>query len=128
MGRLNLFILIATIFIANNAFAATEKENNDSLRLETLFKEKEREEKSLHILTEELAFCTASSECSSKKIEEIKENIVASEDNLKFLTAEIQNARGETPQATRTKKPAEVGLQKDNRKWWDVYSRDKTIQ
>lgn len=131
MGRLNLIFIITIILFSGNSFATTEKENqnnSESLRLQTLLKEKEKEEKILHILNEELTFCFASAECSSERITELKENILASGENLKFLTAEIQNARGEKPQAARGAQNDRNVPKKENRMWWDVYSREKTVQ
>lgn len=129
MGRLSLFIILVSL-VAVNSFAATEKENQEreSLRIETLKKELEKEEKSLHILKEEYTFCAASGEGTTERMNEIKESILAAEDNIKFLTAEIQSAKGEKPQAI--KKPAEAAApaKPKNRAWWDVYSREKNIQ
>lgn len=131
MGRLSLIFVIGVIFFSGNSFATTEKdnqENSESLRLQTLLKEKEKEEKSLHILKEELTFCFASAECNSERTTELKENILASEENLKFLTAEIKNARGEKPQVARGTQNDGTVPKKGNRMWWDVYSREKTVQ
>lgn len=131
MGRLILVLALSVMVAANIAFAATEKENQEQreiLRLSTLQNELNKEEKSLHRLQEELTFYMASGEGSPERISEIKDEISASEDNIKFLNAEIQKARGEKPQAVKGKKPVEDVPQKGNRKWWDVYSREKTIQ
>lgn len=131
MGRLSVFIFLTVILFSTKTFATTEKDNESNielLRLQTLAKEKEKEEKTLHILTEKLTFCIASEECSSQTITEIKENILACEDNIKFLTVEIQNAKGKKPQATSGKQNVSAVPQKENHVWWDVYSREKTVK
>lgn len=127
MGRLSILISIVISLIASSSFATTEKEREE-LRLETLQKELKKEETSLHNLQEELTFYFASGEGTPEQISELKQNILASEENIKFLTAEIQNAKGEKPQTAKGRKPSEDTPQKKNRMWWDVYSREKTIQ
>lgn len=127
MGRLSLSLLFIIFFVSSDAFATTEKENEQrDLRLLTLQKELQKEKNALQIQTEELTFYIASGGLSTERINELKESILATEDNIKFLNAEIQNAMGEKPQARRGIE--ENTPQKKIRMWWDVYSREKTIQ
>lgn len=131
MGRLILFITIFTTFFTFNA-SATEKElqnQHESIRLTTLYKELDREKNSLAKFKEELIFLTTTGDTPKEQLEELEENISATEENIIFLEAEITSTKGGRPRDAKNKlRPEKKDQEKPKSNWWDVYSRDKNIQ